>query len=116
MKTPLRGIIPPMVTPLQNRDALDCVGEELSDWLELMPVDPLYRAYYPDGSTLDVKSDPSAMAEEIRTVASPGARAVRLGGATVIPGLIDAHCHVSDVGYLAAGADCSQPFEAFKPI
>ena len=39
-----------------------------------------------------------------------GRRAVvRLDGATVIPGLIDAHCHVSDVGYLAAGADCSQP-------
>jgi predicted amidohydrolase YtcJ len=33
----------------------------------------------------------------------------RLGGATVVPGLIDAHCHVSNVGYLAAGADCSQP-------
>ncbi len=48
-------------------------------------------------------------AEEIRAVAAPGARVARLGGATVIPGLIDAHCHVSDVGYLAAGADCSQP-------
>jgi predicted amidohydrolase YtcJ len=46
---------------------------------------------------------------EIRAVAAPGARVVGLGGATVIPGLIDAHCHVSDVGYLAAGADCSQP-------
>jgi hypothetical protein len=34
---------------------------------------------------------------------------VRLDGATVIPGLIDAHCHVTDVGYLAAAADCSQP-------
>ena len=34
---------------------------------------------------------------------------VRLDGAAVIPGLIDAHCHVCDVGYLASGADCSQP-------
>ena len=34
---------------------------------------------------------------------------VRLDGATVIPGLIDAHCHVTDVGYLAGAADCSQP-------
>src|SRR4029077_7305004 len=34
---------------------------------------------------------------------------VRLGGATVIPGLIDAHCHVADIGYLAAAADSSQP-------
>jgi predicted amidohydrolase YtcJ len=40
---------------------------------------------------------------------APGAEVVRLGGATVVPGLIDAHCHVADVGYLAAAADCSQP-------
>ncbi|MEI6372548.1 MAG: phytoene desaturase family protein [Actinomycetes bacterium] len=49
-------------------DALDCVGEDMSDWLELEPIDPLYRAYYPDGSTLDVKADPQQMAEEIRRV------------------------------------------------
>src|SRR5580700_4672109 len=41
--------------------------------------------------------------------AAPDARVVRLEGATVIPGLIDAHCHVCDIGYLAAAADCSQP-------
>ena len=41
--------------------------------------------------------------------AADGAQVVRLDGATVIPGLIDAHCHVTDVGYLAAAADCSQP-------
>jgi predicted amidohydrolase YtcJ len=45
----------------------------------------------------------------VRAAASPGARVVRLDGATVVPGLIDAHCHVADVGYLAAAADCSQP-------
>src|SRR6516162_6302360 len=48
-------------------------------------------------------------AEAVRAAASPGARVVRLDGATVIPGLIDAHCHVCDIGYLAAAADCSQP-------
>src|SRR6516162_1565471 len=47
-------------------------------------------------------------AEAVRA-AAPGADVVRLGGATVIPGLIDAHCHVTDIGYLAAAADCSQP-------
>jgi predicted amidohydrolase YtcJ len=45
----------------------------------------------------------------VRAAASPDAQVVRLDGATVLPGLIDAHCHVSDVGYLAAGADCRQP-------
>src|SRR5258706_3334878 len=46
---------------------------------------------------------------EVRAAAGPGAAVARLGGATVVPGLIDAHCHVADVGYLAAGADRSQP-------
>jgi len=53
-------------------DALDCVGERLEDWLELTPVDPLYRAYYPDGSTLDIRRDPGAMAAEIERVCGPG--------------------------------------------
>jgi len=48
-------------------------------------------------------------AEAVRAAASPGARVARLDGAAVVPGLIDAHCHVCDVGYLAAAADCSQP-------
>jgi predicted amidohydrolase YtcJ len=48
-------------------------------------------------------------AAEVRAAASPGAAVARLDGATVVPGLIDAHCHVANVGYLAAGADCSQP-------
>ncbi len=45
----------------------------------------------------------------VRAAAGPDAALLRLDGATVVPGLIDAHCHVSDVGYLAAAADCSQP-------
>ena len=52
-------------------DALDCVGENLEDWLDLEPVAPLYRAYYTDGSTLDVHADTGAMAEEIRSVIGP---------------------------------------------
>src|SRR3974390_2269713 len=48
-------------------------------------------------------------AEAVRATASPGAKVARLDGATVVPGLIDAHCHVCDVGYLGAAADCSQP-------
>ncbi len=53
-------------------DALDCVGEKLEDWLELTPVDPLYRAYYPDGSRLDVKADVGEMADEVERVCGPG--------------------------------------------
>jgi phytoene desaturase len=52
-------------------DSLDCVGERLEDWLELEPVAPLYRAFFPDGSTLDVQSDRQAMSEEVRRVCGP---------------------------------------------
>jgi predicted amidohydrolase YtcJ len=48
-------------------------------------------------------------AEQVRAAAGADAQVVRLDGATVVPGLIDAHCHVADVGYLASAADCSQP-------
>jgi hypothetical protein len=34
---------------------------------------------------------------------------VDLGGSVVLPGLIDAHCHPSQVAYLLSGAFCSQP-------
>jgi len=52
-------------------DAFQAVGEDMNDWLDLVPVEPLYRAYYPDGSQLDVHSDVNAMAAEIERVISP---------------------------------------------
>jgi phytoene desaturase len=52
-------------------DAFDSLDEDMNDWLTLEPVSPLYRAFYPDGSVLDVHSDVDAMAEEISTVIGP---------------------------------------------
>ncbi len=52
-------------------DALDCVGERLEDWLELTPVDPLYRSFYPDGSVLDIKADVGEMTAEVERVCGP---------------------------------------------
>lgn len=49
-------------------DAFDCLGENLADWLTLEPVAPLYRAFYQDGSVLNVHSDTSMMATEIENV------------------------------------------------
>lgn len=52
-------------------DAFDSLGEKMEDWLELSPISPLYRAFYPDGSVLDVHSDIDEMAEEIASVIGP---------------------------------------------
>ena len=52
-------------------EALDAVGESLDDWLDLSPVDPAYRAHFPDGSTLDVISHTARMAGEISRVCGP---------------------------------------------
>ncbi len=49
-------------------DALACVGEDIGAWLDLLPVDPVYRAHFPDGVFLDVRSDPAAMADEVERV------------------------------------------------
>ncbi len=49
-------------------DAFDSLGEEMSDWLELEPVAPLYRSFYADGSVLDVHANVDDMAAEIERV------------------------------------------------
>jgi phytoene desaturase len=46
-------------------ETLGTVGERLEDWLDLVRLDPAYRAHYPDGSTLDVTSDRDRMAQNI---------------------------------------------------
>ncbi|MEI7629610.1 MAG: phytoene desaturase family protein [Actinomycetes bacterium] len=49
-------------------DCFDALGEDMQDWLELEPVAPLYRAFYPDGSILNVHANVSQMAQEITEV------------------------------------------------
>ena len=50
-------------------DAFAAVGETLSDRLDLMRVDPAYRASFADGSALSVHTDRAAMAAEIERFA-----------------------------------------------
>ncbi len=52
-------------------EALAAVDESIGDWLDLSPVDPAYRAYFPDGSTLDVLTHTARMAGEISRVCGP---------------------------------------------
>ena len=54
-----------LTMPSLINDALNCVGEELKDWLDLIPLKPLYRAFYADGSQLDVHADTQEMEVEI---------------------------------------------------
>ena len=54
-----------LTMPSLINDAFNCVGEDMKDWLELTPLTPLYRAFYADGSQLDVHSDPAEMEAEI---------------------------------------------------
>ena len=52
-------------------DALDCVGEKLEDRLDLVRLDPAYRAFFADGSQLDVHTDVDAMADEVGQLCGP---------------------------------------------
>lgn len=52
-------------------DAFDCLNEDMSDWLTLEPVKPLYRTFFADGSQMDVHSDTGQMAAEIEKVIGP---------------------------------------------
>jgi phytoene desaturase len=57
-----------LTMPSLIADALACVGEDLDDWLELRPLDPAYRAFFPDGTQLDVIADVDRMAEQVRVL------------------------------------------------
>jgi phytoene desaturase len=46
-------------------------GEELDDWLELVPLDPIYRLTFHDGSRLDVVPGAERMAAEVEGLAGP---------------------------------------------
>ena len=52
-------------------DCFAAIGQELGDWVELLPLDPAYSARFADGSSLDLTSDPDAMAARIREFAGP---------------------------------------------
>lgn len=52
-------------------DCFDALGEPMQDWLDLVPVTPLYASYHADGSRIDVHANPEAMAEELRVTCGP---------------------------------------------
>ncbi len=54
-------------------DAFAAVGEKLEERLDLVELDPAYRASFADGSTIDVHTDGAAMEDEVRRACGPDA-------------------------------------------
>lgn len=52
-------------------EAFDAVGASMADHIELMPLDPAYRASFADGSSLDVHTDGAEMTAAIEAFAGP---------------------------------------------
>ena len=46
---------------------------------------------------------------EVRPLAGPGTRVVELRGRSLLPGLIDSHCHLTGVGTSQGSIDCKAP-------
>jgi phytoene desaturase len=60
-----------LTMPELLEEAFASVDERMSDWLDLIRLDPAYRAHFPDGSTLDVIADTARMAGEVSRVCGP---------------------------------------------
>ncbi|WP_253834863.1 phytoene desaturase family protein [Actinokineospora globicatena] len=58
-----------LTMPELVEEALNAVGASLD--LDLVKLDPAYRAHFADGSTIHVHTDAVAMADEVRRVAGP---------------------------------------------
>jgi hypothetical protein len=86
------------VTPVDEvvyRDAEVVTGD---------PAAPRASGLWVRGEVIAGVGEPDALVAAAR----PDARVVGLGGATILPGLIDAHCHLTMLAYLLTGADCSR--------
>jgi phytoene desaturase len=64
-----------LTMPSLLEEAFATVGEKLEERLDLVRLDPGYRARFADGSTIDVHTDADAMEAEIRRVCGPDSAA-----------------------------------------
>src|SRR5215216_4565245 len=60
-----------LTVPEVVRSTVGAAGEELEDWLELRPLDPIYRIGFHDGSRLDIVPGAERMAAEVERLAGP---------------------------------------------
>ncbi|MBV9096146.1 MAG: phytoene desaturase [Streptosporangiaceae bacterium] len=52
-------------------ETLNAVGERLRGWLDLVRLDPAYRAHFADGSSLDIRASTAGTAAEIARLCGP---------------------------------------------
>ena len=58
---------PTVITaPYLLEELFECLGQRMSDYLELIPVDPFYRVLFPDGSQFDYVGDEDRILAQIQ--------------------------------------------------
>jgi phytoene desaturase len=55
------------------RSVFEAAGETLEDHVDLLPLDPMYRATFADGSAIHIRRGRDAMADELRDTCGPKA-------------------------------------------
>jgi phytoene desaturase len=60
-----------LTMPELLEDTLNAAGERMADWLDLVRLDPAYRAHFADGSTLDIRASTADTAAEIARLCGP---------------------------------------------
>ena len=60
-----------LTMPELLEDTLNAAGERTADWLDLVRLDPAYRAHFADGSTLDIRASTADTAAEIARLCGP---------------------------------------------
>src|SRR5690349_11957660 len=82
-------------------EAFAAVGDSLSRRLDLLPVDPAYRALFADGAGIDVHTDAERMAASVREFAGPEAEAGYRG----LRDWLDRLYRIEFAGFIAANFD-----------
>lgn len=90
-------------------EAFDAVGASMDDYLELMLLDPAYRASFADGSTLDVHTDAGAMSAAIEQFAGPD----EVAGYERLRGWLTELYHLEMDGFIAS--NFSSPLSLVTP-
>ncbi|MDZ7377687.1 MAG: phytoene desaturase family protein, partial [candidate division KSB1 bacterium] len=67
-----------LTMPFVIDELFDSIGEKRSDYLEFVPIDPICRYFWQDGSTLDATADTSRMISEMRKFSEDDAKRYEL--------------------------------------